>query len=421
MGRLAALGAVLLACLATACGDGESSGSRTLNWFIAQQPGGALQKIADRCTQQSDGRFKINIELLPAQADAQREQLVRRLGAEDSTIDIIGMDVVWTGEFANAGWVREVPEDKRDAVTQNVFDSVLKTAQFEDKLYGAPIWSNTQLLWYRKDRVGDTPPKTWDEMIDKAEEIGPKEGQIQVQANRYEGLVVWANAMIASSGTAILTGPDTVGLNPQKTQRALQVMARLGASNVHAPDIDTSNEGTSAIGFESGASSFMINYPFVYGSAKANAPDVFKQLRAAKYPQVDPGQPSAPPLGGFNLAVSQYSKSPDLAWDAVQCLVSEENQLQVTELEGLPPVRQDLFDRKQVQDAYPDFADVVKESIADASPRPAESPAYTDLSLAIQRALHPVTKIGTKPKQVKSAYDTLKDNVEKAIKREGLL
>lgn len=420
MGRLAALGAVLLACLATACGDGESSGSRTLNWFIAQQPGGALQKIADRCTQQSEGRFKINIELLPAQADAQREQLVRRLGAEDSTIDIIGMDVVWTGEFANAGWVQEVPEDRRAAVSENVFESVLKTAQFEDKLYGAPLWSNTQLLWYRKDRSPEAP-KTWDEMIDKAEEIGPKEGQIQVQANRYEGLVVWANAMIASSGTAILTGPESVGLNREKTERALGVMARLGASNVHAPDIDTSNEGTSAIGFESGASTFMINYPFVYSSAKSNAPEIFKELRAAKYPQVDESQESAPPIGGFNLGVSEFSDNPDLAWDAVQCLVQEENQLQVTELEGLPPVREDLFDRKQVQDAYPEFADVVKESIEDASPRPAESPAYTDLSLAIQRALHPVTKIGTKPDDLKSAYDKLKDNVEKAIKREGLL
>lgn len=418
MGRRAALAAVLIAGLAAGCGDDDSGGSRTLNWFIAQQPGGALQKIADRCTQQSEGRYEINIELLPAQADAQREQLVRRLGAEDTTIDIVGMDVVWTGEFANAGWVREVPEDKRAAVTENVFDSVLKTAQFEDRLYGAPIWSNTQLLWYRKDRV-DTAPRTWDEMIDKAEEIGPAEGQIQVQANRYEGLVVWANAMIASSGTAILTGPDTVGLNREKTERALQLMARLGASNVHAPDIDTSNEGTSAIGFEAGSSSFMINYPFVYSSAEANAPEVFEQMRAAKYPQVDESQQSAPPLGGFNLAVSEFSESPDLAWDAVECLVSEENQLQVTELEGLPPVRQDLFDRKQVQDAYPDFADVVRESIADASPRPAESPAYTDLSLAIQRALHPVTKLD--PNDIGPVYDTLKDNVEKAIKREGLL
>ena len=49
----------------------------------------------------------IKPEFLPTDASQQREQLVRRLGAEDSSIDIIGMDVIWTGEFANAGWVEE--------------------------------------------------------------------------------------------------------------------------------------------------------------------------------------------------------------------------------------------------------------------------------------------------------------------------
>jgi multiple sugar transport system substrate-binding protein len=397
-----------------ACG-GDSGGSRTLNWYIAFQPGGAVAKIANRCNQQSGGRYTIKVQLLPTKADQQREQLVRRLGAEDSSIDIVGMDVVWTGEFANAGWVQQVPAQRRAAVSDGVFDSVLKTAEFQGKLYAAPIWSNTQLLWYRKDRVPKAP-QTWDEMLKEAERLGPSKGQVQVQAAKYEGLVVWANAMIASAGTAILTGPDQVGLERAKTILALNEMHRLAASDVASPDIDTSTEDTARLGFENGTSAFMINYPFVYASAKSNAPAVFKNLGAAKYPRVDPSRPSAPPLGGFNLGVSKFSKNPDLAWDAVQCLVSERNQLQVTELEGLPPVRQALFDRKQVQDAYPGFADVILASIRDASPRPSESPAYQDLSLAIQDALHPTTKIDPP-----TTYGKLRDNVEKAVKREGLL
>lgn len=411
--------AVLTAGLAlAACGDDDGGGQRELTWFIAQQPGGALQAISQRCTAQSDGRYSISIETLPAQADGQREQLVRRLGAEDDTIDIVGMDVVWTGEFANAGWVQEVPQERQDRLTRDVFESVLDTARFEDRLYGAPLWSNTQLLWYRKDRV-DRAPRTWDEMLDEAERIGAN-GKVQVQANRYEGLVVWANAMIASAGTQILSGPEEVALERGPTERALAIMGRLGASRAARPaGIDTSNEGSSAIAFESGSSSFMINYPFVYNSAKSNAPEVFENMGAAKYPAVEDDRESAPPIGGFNLGVSKFSKNADLAWDAVECLVSERNQLEVTELEGLPPVREDLFGRKQVQDAYPGFADIVRESIRDASPRPSESPAYQDLSLAIQRALHPVT--GIDPKTPGPTYDALKDKVEQAVKREGLL
>ena len=52
--------------------------------------------------------YTVEPEFLPTDATQQREQLVRRLGAEDSSIDIIGMDVIWTGEFANAGWVEEI-------------------------------------------------------------------------------------------------------------------------------------------------------------------------------------------------------------------------------------------------------------------------------------------------------------------------
>jgi multiple sugar transport system substrate-binding protein len=414
MRRVIASTLVLLAVGAlAACGSGEGDGSRTLTWFIAKQPGGALEVIADRCSSRSDGRYRIELEFLPSQADQQREQLVRRLGAEDDTIDIVGADVVWTGEFANAGWLRPVPRERRATLTRGVFDSVLQTATFEDRLYAAPLWSNTQLLWYRKDRV-DRAPTTWDELLDEADRLG-KEGVVAVQADRYEGLVVLAGALINSAGTRVLDGPDRIGLERAPTVRALEILARLARSH-GAPDIDTSDEDTSSKSFEAGVATFELNYPFVFPAAKENAPEVYEQMAAAKYPRVDASRPSNPPLGGFNLGVSSFAKDPDRAWDAIECLVSERNQLEVTKLEGLPPVRPDLFDRQPVRDAYPGFADTVRESIEDAEPRPSESPAYQDVSLAIQRALHPLTKLDPA-----KAYDDLREKVQQAIDREGLL
>jgi multiple sugar transport system substrate-binding protein len=325
---------------------------------------------------------------------------------------------VWTGEFANAGWIRQVPEQTRQVVSRNVFGSVLETARFENRAYAVPIWSNTQLLWYRKDRV-QKPPTTWDEMIDEAERIGPKEGRIQVQANRYEGLVVLVNQLIESAGTSILAGPEKIKLDKAPTERALGILGRLSRSPVAAPNITTSTEDTARQGFEDGSSSFMVNYPFVYNSAKSNAPAVFKNLAAAKLPRVDANRPSKPPIGGINLAVSSYSKHPDLAFDAIRCLVSPANQLEVTKLEGLPPVREDLFDEAAIKTAYPGFAEEIRSSIQNAAPRPSESPAYQDLSLAIQRAVHPTTQID--PSNLDPAYDKLRDKVLQAIKREGLL
>ena len=420
-GMAIAITALALACGVAACGgDDESSGGAvTLNWFIFNEPSGGPQKIAERCSKQSGGKYKINFEYLPSQADAQREQLVRRLGAEDPSLDLLGLDVVWTGEFANAGWLEPVPQDTEQQVSSNVFDSVLETARFEGKLVTVPIWSNTQLLWYRKDRV-PTPPKTWDEMIDMAEKIGPDKGRIQVQGNRYEGLVVWVNQLIESAGTSVLAGPKEVRLDEAPTKRALGILGRLSRSDVAAPNITTSIEDSARLGFEAGNSAFQINYPFVYPSAKENAPKIFEQMGAAQFPAVDADKPAKPPIGGINIGVSAYSKHKEVAFEATECLIKPENQLEVATLGGLPPVREDLYDRPVMDNkVYPGFADQIRESIRNAAPRPSQSPAYQDLSLAIQRAVHPTTKID--PQNPDETYDRLLNNVEKAVKREGLL
>ena len=142
-------------------------------------------------------------------------------------------------------------------------------------------------------------------------------------------------------------------------------------------------------------------------------------MGAAQFPAVDAGKPSKPPIGGINIGISSYSKHKAEAFAAVACLVKPENQLEVAKLGGLPPVREDLYDRPEMAKVYPGFADQIRQSIKNAAPRPSESPAYQDLSLAIQRAVHPTTKID--PKNPESTYNTLRDNVTKAIKREGLL
>jgi multiple sugar transport system substrate-binding protein len=410
---------VLTALTLSSCtGSDDSAGSGTeLSFFIFNEPSGAYQEAAAACSEQSNGEYTISFEFLPAQADAQREQLVRRLGAEDASIDIVGMDVIWTAEFANAGWILPWEDERAQQVTDGVFDSVVESATFEGDLYAAPYTSNTQLLWYRKDRV-DQPPETWADMVQQAEQIGPAEGQIQVQANRYEGFTVWVNAMIESAGTSILSGPTEIDLAEEPTEEALRALAEFATSPVAPPNIDTSTEDTARLGFEAGEASFMINYPFVYPSASENAPDVFKQMEAAKYPAVVEGEESRPPLGGIHLAVSRYSDNPDLTFDAIECLVQPENQLIAATLGGLPPVTESVYDAKGIEKAYPGFSDLIRQSIEDAAPRP-QTPAYTDLSLGIQRALHPPSDLD--PDDVTPAYDKLREYVEQAVNREGLL
>ncbi|HUC07205.1 MAG TPA: ABC transporter substrate-binding protein [Solirubrobacterales bacterium] len=422
--RLAAIGLVFLGAVAlvvvllASSGDSAAGKGRALTFFVAIQPGGSIEEVSKRCSEESNGRYTVEPEFLPTDASQQREQLVRRLGADDSSIDIIGMDVIWTGEFANAGWVEEWTGKRKQEVTEKVFPGVIETASFENKLYAAPFNTNTQLLWYRKDLVKKAP-RTWDEMIDAAEKLGrDKGGTIQVQANRYEGYTVLANALIESAGTELLSGPESVDLAEAPTTRALEVLGRFANSSAAPPSLSTSTEDTARIAFESGESAFMTNYTFAYASAKEEAPEIAENMGFARFPGIDADRPSKPPLGGFNLAVSSFSENKDIAFDAAACLANGKSQLTATELDGLPPSRSDLYSTKLVTEAYPGFAELVKRSIEDAGPRPSTA-AYQDVSLAVQRSLHPPGKID--PEDASSVYDELRSNLEDAVKREGLL
>ena len=195
-------------------------------------------------------------------------------------------------------------------------------------------------------------------------------------------------------------------------------MGRLANSSAAPPSLSTSDEDTARLGFEAGESAFMTNYTFAYASAEGEAPDIFKKMGFARFPGVDPNRPSKPPLGGFNLAVSSFSENKDVAFDAAACLAGRDSQLTAVELDGLPPSRSDLYTDKAVTKAYPGFAGLVKESIESAGPRPT-TPAYQDVSLAVQRTLHPPDKID--PEDASSIYDELLSNLEDAVKREGLL
>lgn len=406
---------VVVALALAACGGGDDEGAvPTLTWYVFDEPSGAYDEAARRCTDQSGGRFRIEMAALPSSADQQREQLVRRLAAEDADIDIMGMDVIWTGEFAEAGWLRPWEGEAAQTVTEGVPEPIVASATYEDQLWVAPYTTNTQLLWYRTDRV-PAPPETWEEMVRMAGEIGAG-GTILVQGARYEGLTVWFNSLIASAGGSIIQGrgDDAEASLGEPAVRAMEVMRNVATSQAADPSLSNAMEDDARLAFEAGGASFMVNYPFVYPSAAENAPEVFEHLGWARWPAVVAGEPSRPPLGGINLGVGAFSEHPELAFEAAACIRSAPHQITAAVAGGLAPTISSLFDTPEVQEAFP-FADLLQESLQEAAPRPV-SPAYNDISLAIQRTLHPPDSIDPR-----ADLAELEDKVTQALESRGLL
>ena len=137
------------------CGGGGGGGTQTLTWYTNPDNGGQ-KALAERCTEAADGAYRIDISELPADASDQREQLVRRLAANDSSIDLMSLDVVFVPEFAEAGFLRPFSDDEAAGLTRGVLDGPVETVMWDDKVVAAPFWANTQLLWYRRS-VAERP------------------------------------------------------------------------------------------------------------------------------------------------------------------------------------------------------------------------------------------------------------------------
>lgn len=410
--RLLPAAFVLLLVAAAGCTEEKTPATPTLNWYIFDEPSGAFADAAAGCSENSDGRYRINLVPLPTDADQQREQLVRRLAARDSAIDIIGMDVIWTAEFAEAGWILPWPEDMTAEATRGKLDSAIESASYNGRLQAAPFTTNTQLLWYRTDRI-ESAPATWAEMITIAESLGDQ-GTIQVQGERYEGLTVFFNSLLASAGGAILENQEEVALDEDATRRALAIMQSIARSPAAPASLSTSREDQSRLAFEAGDSSFMVNYTFVWPSARQNAPEIAENMGWARWPAVSEDRPSRVTIGGINLGIGAYSNHDDLAFAAASCLTSESNQRLAARQGGLPPTITALYHDEEVRKTFP-FADVLLETLKDGVQRP-QTPLYNDVSMAISHTLHPLRAI--KPQQ---DADTLRRQIERALHSEGLL
>lgn len=410
--RLTAAAALLLAVIA-ACG-GSARRAVQLNFWAYNEPGGTFKAAAQRCTAQSGGRYAITFNALGNDADTQRQSLVRRLAANDSSIDIMSMDVVWTAEFAQAGWIKPWPAQYAAQVRRGTLAGPLQTATYQGRLYAAPANSNTQLLWYRKDLVEGRPPETWDGLIAAAEKM-PKDGLIEIQGAQYEGTTVWFNSLEASAGGAILDGPDKVALPTGPTRDALGVMARLGRSRAADPSLSSQKEDQSRLAFESGAAAFQLNYPFIYASAKTDKPAFVKDIGWAPYPGVKPGTAGQKaPIGGFNWGVGADTRHPAEAFAAATCMRDARNQRDFAIRGGLPPTLSALYGDRKLLKQYP-FAPLIARQLKDAAVRP-QTPLYSDVSLAIYKTLSPQSAIDPR-----ADVPLLRARVSDALQSKGLL
>ncbi len=323
----------------------------------------------------------------------------QQFAAKASEVDVLLMDIVWPGVLRDH--LLDLTKYAGDA-TKSHFPAIVANNTVGGKLLGVPWYTDAGLLYYRKDlldKYGLKIPQTWDEFAAAAKKIqdgertaGDKDFQGFVfQAKAYEGLSCNALEWVSSyGGGTIIDADGKVTINNPSAAKALTMAA--GWIGTIAPKgvLNYSEEEARGV-FQNGKSAFMRNWPYAYSLSQKSESPIKGKVGVAPLPKQAGAKQGAATLGGWNLAVSKYSKNPDAAADLVLYMTNAATQKDRAIRGSFNPTRPDTYRDKEVGAANPFMAsleDVFANSVA--RPTTVTGLKYPEVSQAFWDASHEV-------------------------------
>jgi multiple sugar transport system substrate-binding protein len=364
-------------------GGGGAQGTGSFTFVVGKDTSGWTKKLLTDWNAAHPDQ-KASLLELPESADAQRSAFVTNLQAKSDRYDVLGIDVVWTGEFAKSGWLLEL--DQSQFPLDKELKPAVDTAMFENKLWAAPFRTNGGMLFYRKDildKAGKQPPKTFDELtalcpLAQQNNMGCYAGQFA----KYEGLTVnFAEAVQAAGGEIMTDNGTKVALGAPAVQ-GLSFLADGFEQGYIPKEAITYKEEEGRRAFMSGKLLFLRNWPYVYTLASESDPANKVKGKFDVVPLPGFTGPGSSSLGGLNLAVSAFSKKQQSAVEFLKLASTAEQMKTMSMLSGEPPAWADLYTDPDMVKKFP-YLPVLKEGLLQAKPRPV-TPYYQEVTTAIQ-------------------------------------
>jgi trehalose/maltose transport system substrate-binding protein len=217
----------------------------------------------------------------------------------------------------------------------------------------------------------------------------------------------------SNGGGQIVEADGSISINNPKTAEALE-MAKGWIGTISPPGVLSYQEEESRGVWQTGNAVFMRNWPYAYSLGNGADSPIKGKYDVTTLPVGPSGKSSAATLGGWNLAVSKYTKHKDAAIALVKFLASTESEkkYEALQLSHLPTIVS-LYDDADIKAQQP-ILPRWKEVFLNAVPRPSAptQKKYNEVSKDFWTAVHD-TLSGTG-----SAADNLKqlDNQLKRLK-----
>lgn len=325
----------------------------------------------ERCREGTEAWAKktgneVRLVQTPASATERLAVYQQLLAARSADVDVFQIDVVWPGiigtHFIDL-------KQAAGADIQQHFPAIVAANTVNNQLVGVPWFTDAGILYYRKDLLekhGRPVPQTWAELTETAQIIQEKERPTNAnfwgfvfQAKAYEGLTCNALEWIDSfGGGSIVSADGKITVNNPKAVQALNLAASW-VGKIAPQGVLNYTEEEARGAFQSGSAAFMRNWPYAWALANAADSPVKDKVGIAPLPKGGPDGKSSGTLGGWQLAVSKYSKNQEAAIDLVKYLTSAEEQKRRAVTGGFTPTLPALYQDADVLKANPYFKDLL--------------------------------------------------------------
>ncbi|MEJ2686135.1 MAG: ABC transporter substrate-binding protein [Gammaproteobacteria bacterium] len=320
------------------------------------------------------------------------------LAAGSSSIDVFQIDVIWPG-ILQSDFINLKPYVKQSRLDAQ-FPELIRNDTVNGRLVALPWYIDAGLLYYRKDllkKYHRPVPTTWKQLAATAAYIQSRErtaGHRRMwgfvwQGRAYEGLTCDALEWVDSyGGGTIVNGRGKVTIDNPEAIKAVAMAAGWVGKITPTGVLNYAEEQARAV-FQSGDAVFMRNWPYAWRLANSRDSPVRGKVGIAPLPKGGTHGRHVATLGGWQLAVSKYSKVKKQAISLVKYLTSEQEQKRRAIEGGYNPTYPALYKDKDVLKANPYYGALYQTLVhAVARPSRVTGTKYNQVSSEFWNAVH---------------------------------
>lgn len=352
--------------------------------------GGMAQLIREFERQNPD--IAIVLDERPEVGSLVHDKYVTMLASGDPSVDIYSIDVIWPPEFAEAGWLEPLDDIFPPSEQEKYIPSMIDACTINGHIYGIPWHNDFGLLYSRKDLLengGYEVPETWYELVEAAQKLQKRDQSLygySADWGREANLDCNFVEFLYSNNGTILDEKGKVVLNTPQAVEALQFMIdMINKYQVTMPGILSMDLEEGRVVFTEGNAVFHRNWLYVWDVSQQEGSKVKGKVIFSKLPHF-PGGKSASTLGGWNYAISAYSKHKEEAKRFIKFAGGYEGQKIISLNNPYPPAIIDLYKDPDILKKYPHYPEFLEAAFT-TIPRP-KTARLQELSEALQVELH---------------------------------